>query len=164
MRCKEVQNLLVEYVSDESAPGTADRVAGHLETCSACRESARELRLLLSAIWDSPAIEPTHHELAVARTAAREALAPRIVRRPAFAPLGRLGDWAFALASVLVLALAVAVQQAFSESGLLRAFLADVISHRIVLVVCFVWIAVVASFLPICLIRKGVPNGAYNGL
>jgi anti-sigma factor RsiW len=156
LRCEDIQELLIEYASDELAPAQADQVQEHIASCAACRESVRSLRAILEAIWEAPSIEPTHLEVAAATASARAALTPRVVRRPDTAPLGRLGDWAFALGSVLVLGLAVAVQRAFSEPGLLRAFLADAFSQPVVLVVSIV---IVASFLPICMARRGIPNG-----
>jgi anti-sigma factor RsiW len=159
LRCEDIQELLIEYASDELAPAEADQVQEHIASCASCRESVQNLRAVFIAIWDAPSIEPTHLEVAAAKASARAALAPKVAKRPDTAPLGRLGDWAFALASVIVLALAVAAQRAFSESGLLRALIADAFSQPVILIVCFVSIVIVASLLPICLVRRSIPNG-----
>ena len=164
MRCEDIENLLVEYASDELAPAHLERVERHLESCSSCRRAAQELRSVLLAIWDAPEVEPGADELAAARSSARGALLGQFARRPRWAPLGRIGDWAFVLASLLVLALAVGLETLFPEAGLLRSLFSEAVLHPVVLAVFLVSVAVVASFLPICLLRKSAPNGAYNRL
>jgi anti-sigma factor RsiW len=164
VRCEDIENLLVEYASDELAPAILERVQRHLESCASCRRRAQEFRSLLVAIWDAPRVEPAQEELAAARSSARRALAPQLARRLVRAPLGRIGDWAFVLASLVVLALAIALQTLYPEPGLLKSLFSEAVMHPVVLALFFVSVAVVASFLPICLLRKSAPNGAYNGL
>ncbi len=46
--CKNIQNMLVEYLGDELSPGQNDLVSHHLKTCHNCRNEFKKLEMVIS--------------------------------------------------------------------------------------------------------------------
>jgi len=52
MRCKIVQRNLTAYLDGELDPGFRERLEGHLDACSSCREEKAKLEVLRSVIMN----------------------------------------------------------------------------------------------------------------
>jgi anti-sigma factor RsiW len=59
MRCKGMEDKLVEYLDGRAKPAERRVVEEHLSSCAECRVRAEEFRLLWSALDDLPALSPS---------------------------------------------------------------------------------------------------------
>lgn len=54
--CKEIADMLIDYVDGQLSPSDSDRVAEHLATCEGCRRTLQALRRsleLAGVIWEN---------------------------------------------------------------------------------------------------------------
>ncbi|MGC2330342.1 MAG: zf-HC2 domain-containing protein [Candidatus Acidiferrales bacterium] len=103
MKCEDVSKELIAYLDGRASSAERQKVEGHLEGCSACRNHAAEMRKVSTLLGELPAIEPSFGF--DARVRQRVAAEPRRNWFERFVPAPRP---AFAVALLIALTVLVA--------------------------------------------------------
>lgn len=59
MKCKELEELLSDYIEGTLNQAVAEEVETHLAGCSKCREKAQQMRALMGGLNDLEMVEPS---------------------------------------------------------------------------------------------------------
>jgi len=126
MQCKEVSDLLLDYIEGESTPELSERIRAHLKACERCRREEAEMRDLISEAGRASDAEPSpgYFEYLYPRIKARMQEEGLPVGSPAIPSTAQrlrdvLGGWhlAYALASFLIVAAAVVLTIRIVDTG-----------------------------------------------
>lgn len=156
MNCRECENLLAAYVSDDLNEELSTACSLHLDECVSCRESMKLYACFLTSISESPMIIPTETESINLSKSLKDVKLPAPVQ-PHLTWRQQLEHIALVVMCIVSFAAVTMITWAI-RSGQIPV---SMITNPAVLLPVIIIIVFIISFLPIAITARRKPlNGA----
>ncbi|MHB1001861.1 MAG: anti-sigma factor family protein [Armatimonadota bacterium] len=156
MNCKECENLLAAYVSDDLNGETCSACSLHLRECESCRYALESYSCLINIIANSPTVPPTKTEsINLCRSLKSVKLTSPI--KSHFAPWQKLERITLMIMCIISF-IAITLITKVIRSGQVSI---NIITDPIIILPSIAIIIFIVSFLPIVITARRKPlNGA----